>query len=209
MSFGAVILAGGQSRRMGKNKAALEIGGQTLLDRQVELVRAAGAAEIWISASRGTDLGAPGVPVLLDSVEGHGPLAGVVTALRCATVFPLLVLAVDVPFVTESFLEKLRKLCTPDRGVVPAYSWYLEPLVAFYPRAVSPLAERRLLAGELRLQELVREALARRLMNPYPLQHDERRMMENWNTPMDANLPGRPWRVRLPCHDLERRPSIW
>ncbi len=52
MNFSAVILAGGQSRRMGRDKAWLKRDGKTLLERQVELVRFLGVTEIFISGRR-------------------------------------------------------------------------------------------------------------------------------------------------------------
>ncbi|HEY5345385.1 MAG TPA: NTP transferase domain-containing protein, partial [Verrucomicrobiae bacterium] len=55
MNFSAVILAGGKSSRMGRDKAFLEIGGTTLLARQIGLARELGAAEIFISGRAETD----------------------------------------------------------------------------------------------------------------------------------------------------------
>ena len=66
MNFGAVILAGGKSSRMGRDKAFLEIGGPSLLARQISLVRDIGAAEIFISGRKGVNYSGFNCCVLTD-----------------------------------------------------------------------------------------------------------------------------------------------
>ena len=66
MNFSAVILAGGQSRRMGQDKAWLEVGGQPLITRALTVLRAAGIQEIFVSGRAGVDYSALRCPVLLD-----------------------------------------------------------------------------------------------------------------------------------------------
>jgi hypothetical protein len=63
-AFSAVILAGEKPARMMPDKAFVKIGGRTLLARQIELVRAAGAAEVFISGRDGVDYSIFGCPVL-------------------------------------------------------------------------------------------------------------------------------------------------
>src|SRR5206468_12665848 len=76
MNFSAVILAGGKSVRMGCDKSFVELAGQTLLARQVQLVRAAGAIEVFISGRTGADYSTYVCRVLVDKFQGAGPLAG-------------------------------------------------------------------------------------------------------------------------------------
>ena len=105
MNFSAVILAGGKSSRMGCDKAFLEIGGQTLLARQIQLVHDAGAAEVFISGREGVDYSTSGCRVLTDKFPDAGPLAGIERALDTMTSPLLLVLAVDLPAMTAEFLQ--------------------------------------------------------------------------------------------------------
>src|SRR5690349_130325 len=84
MNFSAVILAGGKSSRMGRDKAWLEINGQILLTRQIELVQAGGATEVFISGRAGMDYSAFGCRVLQDRFPNAGPLAGIERALDAA-----------------------------------------------------------------------------------------------------------------------------
>src|SRR6516164_8647370 len=66
MNFSAVILAGGKSSRMGRDKAFLETGGKTLLARQIEIARFAGATEVFISGHADMDYSAFAGQVITD-----------------------------------------------------------------------------------------------------------------------------------------------
>lgn len=141
MTFSAVILAGGKSSRMGRDKAFLQIGGRTLLDRQRDTLVAAGAEEILISGRPRVDYSAFNCRVLTDEFPGAGPLAGVHSALKHCRLPLLLVLAVDLPAMSPEFLGRLLRTASPARGVVPRLDGRIEPLVAVYPRAALPLVE--------------------------------------------------------------------
>jgi molybdopterin-guanine dinucleotide biosynthesis protein A len=147
MKFSAVILAGGKSSRMGRDKAFLETGGKTLLARQIETVRAVGATEVFISGRPCVDYSVFGCRVLLDRFPATGPLAGIEAALAVATNLLLLVLAVDLPDMTAEFLQRLRILCPENAGVVPRVNGNIEPLAAFYPKAAHAAAG-KMLAGQ-------------------------------------------------------------
>lgn len=135
MNFSAVILAGGKSSRMGRDKAWLEIDGQTLLARQIALVRAVGAYEVFISGRAGANYSAFDCRVLLDQFPDAGPLAGIERALDASASPLLLVLAVDMPEMTEAILRKLISGCSGVCGVIPKTKTGVEPLAAVYPKA--------------------------------------------------------------------------
>lgn len=141
MSFSAVILAGGKSSRMGCDKALLEVDGQPLLARQIQLVREAGAEEVFISGRADTDYAVFNCPVLRDRLTDVGPLAGIEAALNATTSPLLLVLAVDMPEMSAVFLQRLASQCAGGCGVIPCVGGFIEPLAAFYPKAASSLLE--------------------------------------------------------------------
>lgn len=134
MNFSVVILAGGKSSRMGWDKALLEIGGQSLLARQVALVRDVGAREVFISGHEGADYSAFGCRVLVDRFPDAGPLAGIERALDASTSPLLLVLAVDMPAMNTTMLWRLIAGCDGVRGVIPRTKDGVEPLAAIYPK---------------------------------------------------------------------------
>ena len=73
MNFSAVILAGGKSSRMGRDKAWLEFRGHTLLARQIGIARETGAAEIMVSGRAGGDYSAFGCRILLEKIAARSP----------------------------------------------------------------------------------------------------------------------------------------
>lgn len=109
--LGAVILVGGDSRRMGLDKAALDWGGRRAVDLLADLAREVGAAHL---VTAGGDYGHPFVA---DPEPGGGPAGGVragCAALRAAGVRRALVLAVDAPTLTAADLAPL--ICAPSPG---------------------------------------------------------------------------------------------
>jgi len=184
----AVLLAGGQSRRMGTDKALLEMGGQPLWRRQVALLESLTPAEIIVSGPR-----RPGFPEALRNVEdsgaGGGPLAGLSSALRSATSAHVLVLAIDMPLMTTAFLTTLRERIAIGRGVVPflfereTREKFYEPLAAIYPRECSLLVERHLASADWSMQTLVRAGVSAGLLSEYEIPVSERRCFTNANAP--------------------------
>lgn len=149
MNFSAVILAGGESSRMGQDKAGLEIGGQTLLARQIGLVRAVGAGEVFISGRREQNYAALGCLVLSDNFANAGPLAGIESALRSCHEPLLLVLAVDMPMMTMELLRQIIAQSPGASGVVPRVAGHIEPLAAVYPQAAGRFAKELLTSATL------------------------------------------------------------
>jgi molybdopterin-guanine dinucleotide biosynthesis protein A len=80
MKFSAVILAGGKSSRMGRDKAGLPLEGRTLLERQAELVRSLQPVELFLSGGAKDHSLADG-QLLRDNFANRGPLAGIEAAL--------------------------------------------------------------------------------------------------------------------------------
>lgn len=189
MRFSAVILAGGRSSRMQRDKAFLSCRGTTLLARQVALVRELAPAEILISGRVDADYGVLGLPVLLDRFTDLGPLAGVERALGEAHSPLLLVLAVDLPDMTADFLRGLAARCRAGSGVVPRTRLGLEPLAAFYPTSMQPIAAAMLHQEQAAMTEFVRRGMSAGLMDEWACPPTDEAWFRNWNEPEDAG-PG-------------------
>lgn len=142
MNFSAVILAGGQSRRMGCDKARIALHGKTLLATQIERVRMLAPTELFISGRADVDYSDHNCPVLLDGMEDGGPLAGIFAALLRASTSHLLVLAVDMPLMRCELLASLVELSTQSAGAVPLAGSRVEPLAAVYPTDAAAVVER-------------------------------------------------------------------
>src|SRR3954465_3578690 len=133
MTFSALLLAGGESRRMGRDKATMEFGGQPLWERQLQLLRALGPEKIFVSA-RMAPAWLPGdVELLLDDPPSRGPLSGLTKALAALRATHLIALAVDMPLMTSDELRRLLEQVTEGWGIVPIVDGQAEPLAAIYP----------------------------------------------------------------------------
>ena len=173
------LLAGGHSRRMGRDKAALpHPAGGTLLSRQLALLDALAPAQRLLSlrAAQPAPAGLPPAWHVVRDDGTSGPLGGLVAALRACLAPPLLVLAVDLPFIDLATLNQLLTAASP-AGLVPTTPHGCEPLAALYPRTFLAVAEAALAAGDLRLQNLVAPLPA------WPAPDPSR--FTNWNTPAD------------------------
>ncbi len=183
MRCSAVLLAGGKSSRMGRDKAFLEIGGEQLWRRQMKKLRELSPEQIMVSGPLRNEWSA--CEVIPDEVENAGPLAGVAAALgKCATSH-LVVLAVDLPMMTSSFLQLLLALCGHNQGAVPRNAKGFEPLAAVYPATCVSLAAAALHAGDFSLQNFVRKALSEELLVERKLSTAEASLFRNLNTPAD------------------------
>lgn len=185
MTFSAVILAGGKSSRMGRDKAWLEVGGQRLLDRQIALARAAGAVEVFISGRTDTDYGGFDVMVLHDQFADAGPLAGIERALATATSPLVLVLAVDLAAMSEELLRRLADGCATNLGVIPRVMGNIEPLAAFYPKCAHALARAQLEAGNFAVKDFAERGVQLGLSRYIELAADVAGHFLNWNSPAD------------------------
>src|ERR1700726_2364005 len=94
----AVLLAGGESRRMGRDKATIEFDGQPLWKRQLEILRLLRPERMFVSARRTPAWRPEDVGLLLDDAPSRGPLSGLTKALAAMRTTHLLALAIDMPF---------------------------------------------------------------------------------------------------------------
>jgi molybdopterin-guanine dinucleotide biosynthesis protein A len=176
-----LVLAGGESRRLGHDKARLE--GATLTLGAVERL-AAVCAEVAV-ADRGREL-VPGRLSLTDGA-GRGPAAGILGGAAGYPGRSLLVLACDLPRVPAGLLAELARSAAID-WVVPRWEGGLEPLCAFYgPAALAALAARAQ-AGRFALHDLGAGAgLAVRYLEGEALHRfgDPGEIFFNLNTPGD------------------------
>lgn len=157
-----VILAGGKSSRMGRDKAWLTFFGQPMLCRVADVLRQV-TGDLFVS---GRDPSAFGlnVPWLPDEVPDLGPAGGVLTVLE-AVGRPCLVVSCDLPFLDEGTLSRLVAAwrVRPATALMTTYrvveTGFIESLVAVYDPASAPLLRRRLGEGERRLSAIFSEKL--------------------------------------------------
>jgi len=162
----AAVLAGGESRRMGRPKAALPWGAGTLAEHQTgRLARL--FEEVWLVVKREPEWAAGPARVLLDGVAEPAAIHGLRRALAEAgdRVF---VVAVDLPALAESVIREIarRGLATESPAVVPEADGRLQPLAAVWRREALPELDRRLALGERSLRGLAEAVGAETVREP-------------------------------------------
>jgi len=188
-AFSALLLAGGKSTRMGRDKATVIVEGQPLWRRQLATLTATGAHEIFISGKSTGPYMHAGIEVLEDLHPDCGPLAGLEAALRRMQTPLLCVLAIDLPWMTAPYLSQLVEKAFHEKcGVVPQAGDRFEPLAAVYPRAMLPLVEEQLSALDYSMQPLIRRAVERNLVTPYAIADEDCPLFRNVNTPADLGV---------------------
>ena len=125
----ALILAGGDSRRMGQDKAGLVLDGKTLLQSVTATMQAV-FPRVIVSvrqARAGLD-----VPQVCDAQVDSGPLAGLAAGMEGAASPWIFAVACDMPFITRAVIEYLAGQRVDCQAVVPVVHGYPQPLAAFY-----------------------------------------------------------------------------
>ena len=157
MTLTAVLLAGGESRRMGRDKATIVFRGQPLWQQQIEVLRSLQPEKIFVSAREEPTWMPPGVGLLLDEPPSRGPLSGLAKALERMRTTHLVALAVDMPFMTAEQMQRVLDLITLGCGVLPLIGDRAEPLAAIYPREAACNCSAALAGDDFSLQRLSRE----------------------------------------------------
>lgn len=151
-SLTGFVLAGGASRRMGQSKPGLLLDGETMLDRQIRLLRSVARRVVVVGGSPGylDDFNAPLVP---DALPGRGPLAGLYTALLESRTEFNLVLGCDLPFVNRCLLAFIAERAIAagwDVTVPRSQDGRMQPLCAVYHRRILYAVRTCLQSGENR-----------------------------------------------------------
>jgi molybdenum cofactor guanylyltransferase len=199
MNVSAVILAGGQSRRMGQDKAWILFQGRPLLRAAVELLRSLPIREILVAGRVGQDYSSMGCRTVLDRQPGLGPLSGIESALRQARFPRVLVLPVDLPCMTAECLGELLAACKGDRGAVASLQEDWQPLVAVYPARCHAEASIQLAHGDYAVRHFVAACLRRKEVALWPVPFHFTACFRNCNAPADlaAVRDSRPLAHRL------------
>ncbi|QEG33081.1 molybdenum cofactor guanylyltransferase [Bythopirellula goksoeyrii] len=168
MNRGAIILCGGQSERMGTDKALLPFGDETLLERVVRLVsKAVDPHHIVVVAATGQQL--PELPrevsLVRDQQSFEGPLAALAAGMRklegrTAAVFAT---GCDTPLLEPAVIDQLFAELGEFAVVVPQDTERFYPLSAVYSMAILAEAQRQLVTGGRSLHGLVKEVSAHRI----------------------------------------------
>jgi molybdopterin-guanine dinucleotide biosynthesis protein A/molybdopterin converting factor small subunit len=176
-----LVLAGGSSTRMQRDKAALTYQGQSQLDRAFELAkRHLDNVFVSVRASQARDPARARHPLIVDRVAGAGPVVGIRSALAAYPAGAWLVLACDLPFLSDAALATLIKERDPSvfaTAYRSAHDGKPEPLCAIWEPSAGPMLADYQAGGD----ECPRKFLIRN--NARLIDLEEARALDNVNTP--------------------------
>lgn len=183
-----IVLAGGLSTRMGRDKASLPWGGEDLLHAALRAL-APVCDRLIVVSNQPRAIALAGVSVVADRFAGCGPLAGIHAGLTAATGDYSFVAACDMPYLRSAAVAWMAAAAVGYDAAVPFIDGYYHPLHAVYSRRCLPAIERMLTAGQCRVLDFYPDIRLR------PVGADELAcfdpdlaMLNNLNTP--ADLPG-------------------
>ena len=180
-SLSAVLLAGGESRRMGTDKATFVFRGKPLWRNQVELLRKLKPAQIFISVRTDPKWRPRDVTFVADVPPSHGPLSGLYASINRMRTSHLLALAIDMPWMSNKYLEFLCAQMEPRCGVLPKIGDRAEPLAAIYPREAAIETAKALAGTDFSLQSLVCDLVAVGKLRAIPVAQEEEKLFRNIN----------------------------
>jgi molybdenum cofactor guanylyltransferase len=181
MNISAALLAGGESRRMGKDKATLLFRGKPLWQIQLDLLQKLEPTEIFVSARTDPAWRPPDVQFVADDSPSRGPLSGLAAALAQMHAKHLLTLAIDMPFMTEKYLRFLCGQIEPGRGVLPKIDNRAEPLAAIYPQQALANVQSALSGKDFSLQTVTGRLVAAGKLQMMPVTSQQRKLFLNLN----------------------------
>lgn len=184
VSFTAVLLAGGESRRMGLDKAVLNHrNGLSFWQQQIHVLEQVDPDYIMISAPRQPDWISEEMIWVADDTSGGGPISGIAGALKICSTSHLICLGIDLIQMGPDELKYFITCSTNGVGLVPRSEAGWEPLAAIFPREATEVFNQALAAGEYKLQAVMDTLLQQGMIRPYPIPQHEGHFYQNINTP--------------------------
>lgn len=185
-----VIMAGGASQRLGRNKALERIGGKALIERVIDSLVPL-TTEVLVVVARAEQGAAfrlpPSVRVVGDRYPGRGSLGGILTGVDASAEPWSLVVACDMPFLNPGLLRRLIEESSDVDAVVPRLGGQPEPLHALYSKACLAPMERMVRAGNLKIAPLF-EAVRVRYVDEGTIDRIDPRHLSFFNINTEADL---------------------
>ena len=159
MTASAIVLCGGRSSRMGRDKATLAFGNETLLARVVRTARM--VVDDVVVVGESDAVWPDGVRAVRDPVEGLGPLSGLVTGLSVVYGDRTLLLACDMPLLVPAVLRNLLESMGEAEACVPLVDTVPMTTCGVYARGLLSRAQVQLASETRSLRALLRNASVR------------------------------------------------
>lgn len=182
----AAILAGGRSKRMGRDKAFLEIDGRPVIERIITRLQPL-TDDLLISTNSPEKYEQFGLRTVADIYPNKAALGGIFSVIKAASHDHVLIVACDMPFLNVDLLRYLINLAPTAEVIIPLIeSAHPETLYAVYSKNCLPAIESRLLANRLRIVDFFDEVSLRYVERDEVAKFDPHfYSFANMNTPED------------------------
>ncbi|MFZ3377320.1 MAG: molybdenum cofactor guanylyltransferase [Chthoniobacterales bacterium] len=187
MKISAVLLVGGESHRMGQDKATIIFRGKPLWQIQLDLLRKLDPVEIFISARTDPPWRPSDMQFVWDDPPSRGPLSGLRAALAQIQTGHLLALAIDMPFMSEDYLRAIGNEIGPGCGVLPMIGDRAEPLAAIYPAHAHVDLVEALSGIDFSFQTLTNKLVKTGKLRALNVVKEEEMLFRNLNEPADLD----------------------
>lgn len=184
------VQAGGNSTRMGQNKALIDLAGKPLIAHVIDRLRPL-SADLLIVCRDPAAMAFLGVPAYTDILPDLGPIGGLATVLTYAAQPNVLMVGCDMPFANPALFAALIQVqqdtASPYDAVVPYWNERPQPLHALYHRQCLPRVTQMIDAGERRMHRLLDSLNVRVFTHEETARYDaDGRAFTNLNTPDDV-----------------------
>ena len=151
-----IILAGGKSSRLGRDKAWEDVGGQRIIDRVIGALQSS-CDEVLIIGDRPERQNELSLPKCIqyrsDDLKGRGSIGGLYTGLKAADTLWSLVVACDMPFISRELIRFMLSIISNNRcdAIVPVINGRYQPTHALYNSTCIPFIEKNISSGNFRM----------------------------------------------------------
>jgi molybdopterin-guanine dinucleotide biosynthesis protein A len=174
-----IVLAGGESRRMGTDKALLEVGGIPMVQRVLSALRES-CAEVVVVTKQAVPYKRMGARIVVEESPVRAPLVGIIAGLRAALTPWAFVAGCDMPYLSPAAVRLLADLAVGHDAAVPRVHGIWHPVHAVYAVSALPVLESQLAGGVRRLAAVL-QALRVREVSAGELRAADGTMRTLWN----------------------------
>ena len=195
----AIILAGGKSSRLGRDKALERICGKYLVERVLDSLSQLGDDIIVVTAAP-NQLSDLNVEKVLDTYPRTGAKVGLCTGINASLSFYSLVVACDMPFLNIDLLRYLLDSASGFDAVIPRIGDKIEPLHAVYSKNCIPILEEQIRKGKLKISDLFDEINVR-YVEAEEIERYDPRHLSLFNINSEADLKRAKTMIEKDSHD--------
>lgn len=180
-----IILAGGKSSRMGRDKGFVEINGAYMIEHVIAAV--APCVTSLVIVANHDNYRQFGYPVIKDIIPECGPMGGIYTGLLHSSTMQNIVVSCDIPFITPSVISHLATATTEADVLCVSHSGKREPLCARYRKICALKMAPFLESGNYRMNEFL-SSVNTQLYLAHSIPGFDTIQLANINTPLELNL---------------------